>query len=92
MDNAILTNPTQSRDATGLLTGFLVGGLIGYGAMMLFAPQAGKITRSQIEQKGAALQGQASDIFDELAELSHFDSRKILAGSHAPPDRQKSQE
>lgn len=85
MNNTILTNTSESHDLTGLLTGFLVGGLVGYGAMILFVPQSGKMTRAQIEEKGTELQDQASDIFDEMVELSHFDNRKILAGTNEKP-------
>jgi gas vesicle protein len=81
MDNTIRTNVTDARNSTGLLAGLLIGGLAGAGAMMLLAPQSGKKTRAQIVQKSTELQNRASDTFDDLVELSHFDNRKILIGT-----------
>jgi gas vesicle protein len=81
MDNAIRTNGTDIRDSMGLLTGLLIGGLAGFGTMMLLAPQSGKKTRSQIRQKSTELQDRATDTLDDLVVLSHFDNRKILAGT-----------
>ncbi|HEY89786.1 MAG TPA: YtxH domain-containing protein [Thermoflexia bacterium] len=42
------------------VTGFFIGGLIGSGAALLFAPQAGEKTREQIHQKGIELGEQAT--------------------------------
>ena len=81
MDNTIRTNGTELLDSVGLLTGMIIGGLAGFGAMLLLAPQSGKKTRSQIRQKSTDLQNRASETFDDLAALSHYDNRKILAGA-----------
>jgi gas vesicle protein len=81
MDNSIRTNGTDGRDSAGLLTGLLIGGLAGFGAMMLLAPQSGKMTRAQIKQKSAELQDRATDTYDDLVTLSHFDQRQILVGT-----------
>jgi gas vesicle protein len=81
MDNSIRTNGTDVRDSAGLLTGLLIGGLAGFGAMMLLAPQSGKMTRAQIKQKSAELQDRATDTYDDLVTLSHFDQRQILVGT-----------
>jgi gas vesicle protein len=86
MENTIRTNGIDSRDSAGILTGLLIGGLAGFGAMMLLAPQSGKKTRAQIKQKSAELQERATDTFDDLVTLSHFDNRKILAGTRQETD------
>jgi gas vesicle protein len=65
----------------GLITGLLIGGLAGFGALMLLAPQSGKKTRTQIRQKSTELQDRATVTFDDLVALSHYDNRKILAGT-----------
>jgi len=80
MENTIRTNAMKMRDATGLLTGLVIGGLAGFGTMMLLAPQSGKETRARIWQKSTELQDRASDTFDDLVILSQFDNRQILAG------------
>jgi gas vesicle protein len=81
VNHAIRANEPEQRDASGLLTGLLFGGLAGFGAMLLFAPQSGKQTRAQIRQKSAELQDRTTDTFDDLVTLSHFDNRKILSGT-----------
>jgi gas vesicle protein len=80
MDNAIRTNSTDIPDSAGLLTGLLIGGLAGFGAMMLLTPQSGKKIRAQLKQKSMELQDRATDTYDDLVILSHFDNRKILVG------------
>lgn len=82
MNHRVRTNDTKSKSSAGLLTGLLIGGLAGYGTMMLFAPQSGKETRALIMQTSHTMQDQAADIFDELMVLSHFDSRKITSGKN----------
>ena len=81
MENAVRANGTELHNSVGLLTGLLIGGLAGFGAMLLLAPQSGKKTRAQIKQKRTELQVRATDTFDDLLALSHYDNRKILAGT-----------
>jgi gas vesicle protein len=79
MNNAVRTNDTEKRSSSlGLLTGLLIGTLAGLGAMMLFAPQSGKRTRSQIGQESTKLQDRAAHTFKDLVAWSHFDNRKIM--------------
>jgi len=80
MENTVRTNGMELHDSVGLLTGLLIGGLAGFGAMLLFAPQSGKKTRARIKQKRTELQDRATDTYDDLVALSHYDNRKILAG------------
>lgn len=47
------------KESRGFLTGLLLGGLAGAGAMLLLAPQSGKHTRDQIQEKGTELRDQA---------------------------------
>ena len=80
MENAIRTSNAGSRDAVGLLTGLLFGGLTGFGVMMLLAPRSGKETRTRIGQTSSRLQDRATGTFDDLVTMSHYDSRQILVG------------
>jgi gas vesicle protein len=82
MDNAAHIDDTDKPNSAGFLIGLLFGALAGFGTMMLFAPQSGKRTRIQIEEKSIALQNRATDTYDDLMTLSHFDNRKILTGEH----------
>ena len=81
MNNAVRTNDTDKRNSLGLLTGLLFGALVGFGVMILSAPQSGEKTRAQIEQESTKLQDRTIDTFDDLVALSHFDNRKILTGT-----------
>jgi gas vesicle protein len=82
LDNAIRANGKDINETAGLLAGLLIGGLAGFGAMVLLAPQSGKETRTQIRQKSLELQDRVTDTFDDLVLLSHFDNRKIRAGTY----------
>ena len=44
----------------GFLSGLLMGGLAGAGAMLLLAPQSGEKTRAQLQQKSIELQDQST--------------------------------
>lgn len=90
MDNAIRTQDLASYDSGSLLTGLLIGGLVGFGAMLLIAPRSGSKTRDQIRQKSTELRNRTVDTFDDLAALSHFDRRKILVGTREKADQGKS--
>jgi gas vesicle protein len=81
MDKAVRTNDAKLRASMGLLTGFLIGGLAGFGAAILLTPQSGKKTRIQIGEKSIELQDRATDTYDDLVVLSRFDNRKILTGT-----------
>ena len=81
MDNAVHTNDTDKPSSAGFLTGLLFGALAGFGTMMLLAPKSGKKTRIQIGLKSIELQDRATDTYDDLVMLSHFDNRKILTGT-----------
>ncbi len=80
MDNVVRTPDATNYDSASLLTGFLIGGLVGFGAMLLFVPRPGSQTRGQIRQKSTELRNRTVDTFDELVVLSHFDNRRILTG------------
>lgn len=48
------------NNAGGFFAGIFMGGLIGAGAMLLWAPQAGKKTRAQIQHEGLKLRHQVT--------------------------------
>lgn len=66
----------MAKDGGGeFLTGFLIGGLIGAGLALLFAPQPGKETISQLRQKGEELKQRFSDL--SLDEAKEFITRTV---------------
>jgi gas vesicle protein len=81
LENAICAGERTMPDSAGVLTGLIIGVLTGIGITALFAPQSGKKTRAQIKQKSMELQERAADTYADLVILSHFDNRKILAGT-----------
>lgn len=67
VDRVIRTISPELRGSAGLLmTGLLNVGLIGYGAVMVFALQSGERTRTRIMETRLALQNRAMDTFDEV--------------------------
>ncbi len=81
MDNAIRAQDSTNYDSASLLTGFLIGGLVGFGAMLLLAPQSGSQTRGRIREKSTELRDRTVDTFEDMVVLSRFDNRKILTGT-----------
>ncbi len=58
MDDHDQENGSNARNIRSFLAGLLVGGLAGAGALLLLAPQSGKETRAQIQQKSIELRDQ----------------------------------
>lgn len=66
----------MAKDSGGeFLVGFVIGGLIGAGLALLFAPQPGKETISQLRQKGEELKKRFSDL--SLDEAKEFITRTV---------------
>ncbi len=55
MDNIFEEHAEDINNAKNVLIGLLIGGLAGAAAMLLFAPQSGKRTRAQIQNKAIQL-------------------------------------
>jgi gas vesicle protein len=81
MNHATRANGAEAPAVVSLATGLLIGGLVGFGVMMLFTPQSGKRTRDQIGQKSIELKDRATDTYDDFVVLSRFDNRKIISGT-----------
>lgn len=63
MDTEIqeLEHIEQPSHAKSMLTGLVIGGLVGAGTMLLFAPQAGTRTRTEVQQGALHLRDQTSE-------------------------------
>lgn len=68
------------HDATNVLIGLLIGGLVGAGAMLLLAPQSGRRTRAQIRLKGIQLRDQSTASVKNALAQARFDTHEITAG------------
>jgi len=58
MGNHNQEHGNNAKNIGAFLAGLLVGGLAGAGAVLLLAPQSGKETRAQIQQKSIELRDQ----------------------------------
>ena len=79
--------PEQNSNILSVLAGLLIGGLAGAVTVLLMAPQSGKATRIQIQEKGIELRDRASDMADDIVSQVRSDQKKITMGG-----RQKAQE
>jgi gas vesicle protein len=64
----------QESDFGAFMAGFFVGGLIGIGVAMLFAPQSGEETREQIYQRSIEL----ADIANQKVEEARTKAEKAI--------------
>jgi len=60
-ENLELKRIEQTGHVKSIFTGLLVGGLVGAGTMLLFAPQAGAKTRAEVQQGVQHLRDQTSE-------------------------------
>lgn len=65
----------QESDFGAFMAGFFVGGLIGIGVAMLFAPQSGEETREQIYQRSIEL----ADVANQKVEEARTKAEKAIA-------------
>ncbi len=59
------------------VAGLLIGGLLGAGMMLLFAPQSGKKTRAGIEKKGKKLRKQFVKTVDDTTAHVRAETQQI---------------
>jgi len=67
----------HNHTISGVLGGLLIGGLAGATAMFLLAPQSGKKTRMQIQQKSIELRDRTSDMVGDLLSQVSSDTNKM---------------
>lgn len=69
------------REEGKLLAAFLIGGLIGAAAALLYAPKSGEETRREIKKRAKDLKKKtvraAEDLYEEIEELSETLKRRI---------------
>ena len=67
----------RSNNMLGVLTGMLVGALAGAATVLLFAPQSGEDTRTQIKEKGIELRDQATEMAESVVSQLRTDGHKF---------------
>jgi gas vesicle protein len=77
-ENQNYTNPTNN--IMGVLLGTLIGALAGALTMLLLAPQSGKDTRKQLQEKGIELRDRTSEILDDTLAQVRTSAKKVQMG------------
>ena len=77
MNNHGQEHETGANHTWSFLAGLLAGGLVGAGVMLLLAPQSGKKTRAQIQQKSIELRDQATEAVEDAVAQSRVKARQI---------------
>jgi gas vesicle protein len=64
----------------GIAAGMLVGALAGAVTMLLLAPQSGKDTRTQIQQKGIELRDRTTELVEDTMAQVRSSANKVTIG------------
>jgi gas vesicle protein len=70
---------STSTNRMAVLAGLIVGGLAGAGTMLLLAPQAGKETRAQIQQKTMELRDRTTQTMEDAVTQAKSKTQQITA-------------
>lgn len=57
----------RRNDGSGLIIGFILGGVIGAGLALLFAPSKGKSLRGDLKRKAGEWIDEAGDLIEEAS-------------------------
>jgi len=77
MINENLEYKHSTNNVLNVLVGVLVGGLAGAVTMLLLAPQSGKRTRMQIQEKGIELRDRATGIMEDAVAQVRLNGNKL---------------
>jgi gas vesicle protein len=80
MDYSIREHENKTSTAWSFFAGALFGGLVGAVTMLLLAPQSGKKTIAQIQQKSIELRDQTSEAVEDVVAVAGNKARHISAG------------
>jgi len=67
----------HASNLVGVLAGLLVGTLAGAATMFLLAPQSGKRTRMQIQQKSIELRDQTTEMIEDAVAQVRSEGKKL---------------
>ena len=70
----------HNNNFLGVLTGLVIGSIAGAVTMLLMAPQSGKDTRMQIQEKGIELRNQTSKLVEDTMAQVRSSANKITVG------------
>jgi gas vesicle protein len=79
-ENQEYTYPTPTNNTLNILAGMVIGGLAGAVAMLLLAPQSGKDTRRQIQEKGIELRDRTTEMVEDTIAQVRSNPNKVTMG------------
>ena len=68
---------SHANNTAGVLVGMLIGGLAGAVTMLLLAPQSGKDTRKQIQEKSIELRDRTTELVDDTMAQVRTNANRI---------------
>ena len=71
--------PESHTNIPGVLAGLLIGCVAGAVTMLLLAPQSGKRTRMQIQEKGIELRDRTTGMLEDAMAQVRLDSNKMTS-------------
>ena len=69
-----------TNNALGVLVGMLIGALAGAVTMLLLAPQSGKDTRRQIQEKGIELRDRTTEMVEDTMTQARSSANRVTLG------------
>ena len=72
--------PTSNSNTLGVLGGMLIGGLAGAVAMLLLAPQSGKDTRKQLQEKSIELRDRTTELVEDTMAQVRTKANNLTVG------------
>jgi gas vesicle protein len=69
----------ETSHAKSILTGLVIGGLVGAGTVLLFAPQAGEKTRSELQHGALELRDRTSETVKDTITQAKSKANQIKA-------------
>jgi len=67
----------HNNTISGIATGLFLGSMIGATTMLFLAPQSGKKTRAQVQQKGIELRDRTAEMVEDAIEQVQMESKKL---------------
>ncbi len=70
----------SASNTRNVLVGMLIGGLAGALAMLLLAPQSGKVTRTHLQKKGIELRDRTTEMVEDTMAQVRSNPNKVPMG------------
>ncbi len=79
----------ENGNGGSTLAGFLIGGLLGAGAMLLLAPKSGKETRAELQQKALELREKTVGTVQETYTTAKSKAEQVTAEARGKAEELK---